>query len=85
MIVYLAYTQNQLELNAPKLLRVYKKSSYQRAYDWLADLAERHHPGQHPIPGTGNVCVYVVVSAPYPGTTTMHPIEKWWLERHEVV
>lgn len=79
--VFLAYTTNRL-LPTPELLRVYSKQSYQKAYDWLADLAERHSntatsgPSNYPARGAGKVVLWVENSVNG---------QRWWLERHEVL
>jgi hypothetical protein len=86
--VFLAYTANGL-LPTPELLRVYSKQSYQAAYDWLADLAERHGnaavrhgntnaPGHSKHPAVGEGKVALLVENPANG-------QRWWLERHEVL
>lgn len=79
--VYLAYTRSD-SLSNPELLRIYSKSSYQDAYNWIADIAERYgnsqnHVGlRYPVVGDGKtVC----------STTNPSNGQVWWLERHEVV
>lgn len=86
--VFLAWTQMPKTSYAPGplgsgpvLLKIYSKSSYQAAYNWLADIAERHgndfHPtgAKLPVPGTGiNVAM----------TRNGGNGQTWWLERHEV-
>lgn len=69
-VVYLAYTQS--DRLGKELLRVYGKSSYQRAYEWLADVADRH--GVRVLPGDDRIAAMVATAR-----------QNWWLERHEVV
>lgn len=71
-IVYLAYTQSA-RLPVPELLRVYAKSSYQAAFNWLADIADRH--GTKVIAGDGKRAVQVGCESG----------QIWYLERHEVL
>lgn len=82
MVVYLAYTSHDRDgwRTEPTLMRVYKKSSYQKAYDWLAEIAERHGnaaaPEQKPFPVPGSEKVALQVISP----TTL---QMWWIERHD--
>jgi hypothetical protein len=77
-MVYLAYTMCPSGgMNTPELVRVYSQRSYQQAYNWLADIAERYPDfGKYPMVGDGKVAV--AVTNPANG-------QRWWLERHEVV
>lgn len=79
-VVYIAYTRSGNYHLSPTLLKVYAKSSYQVAYDWLADIADRY--GTRVYPGTvaadGRDLVAAVVNNP-------DGSQSWWLERHEVV
>ena len=72
-VVYLAYTTGGRFNFRPELMKVYAKSSYQTAYNWLADIAERH--GSKVTPGDGNRAAQ---------THNQNATQIWWLERHEV-
>ena len=78
--VFLAYTQSE-SFPTPELLRAYGKSSYQDAYNWLAEKAEQHGNAYHPLglkyPTTGTGKVVLQVRNPGNG-------QVWWLERLEV-
>jgi hypothetical protein len=69
-VVYLAWTRS--EMLADTLLAVYGKSSYQVAYNWLADIADRHLTRVQ-AGAAGQIAAQV-----------RHGNQLWWLERHEV-
>lgn len=57
-----------------RTLAVYKKSSYQTAYNRLADIADMHK--QNVRPGLYNVSAQVAI-------TSNEGLQRWWLERWE--
>lgn len=61
----------------PEVAAVYKKSSYQKAYDWLATIAE--YNGGRVKAGTGSVAAefHNLLDGTRNG-------ERYWLERREV-
>jgi hypothetical protein len=69
-VVYLAYTRNQTI--GLVMLKVYAKSSYQAAYNWLADIADRHG-----VKVQAGDCEVAAIVRTNEGQT-------WWLERHTV-
>lgn len=76
-VVYIAFTARKSQQFVPELIRVYKASSYQVAYDWLADIAERYGDGKYPVPGDIGTCIACQVLNP-------KTEQRWWLERHDV-
>ena len=75
--VYLLYTTNQTLGWVRELLAIYSKSSYQQAYNRLADIAERYPAfGKYPMVGEGKTVL--AVTDPASG-------QRWWLERHELI
>lgn len=71
-VVYILYTRSD-RLPTPELLGVYSKTSYQKVYNRIADIAERH--GEKVWSGHDKVAVTVI--SPMYG-------QAWWIERHEV-
>ena len=71
MTVYIACTDSRIQ-QEPILIKVYKKSSYQKAYNWLADIAERHGGRVHV--GDGKKVAYAV---------NQENGQTWWIDRHE--
>ena len=64
------------------LVNVYSKTSYQKAYNWLADIAEKHGNQNHPTglkypnkPVDGEIILSVHGA---------HSDNSWWLECHEI-
>lgn len=73
-VVYLAYTY--LPISREKvLLKIYSKSSYQTAYNWLANIADAH--GVRVLPCLASDTRAAQVGHPTNG-------QYWYLERHEV-
>lgn len=81
--VYLAYTKNETLGWVPELLRIYKKSSYQTAYNWLAEIAERHSFNAGNSDGTREV--FVTHGDGKIAAQVINPRngQVWWLERWE--
>ena len=72
-IVYTAWTVSRMTGWVPTLMRIYAKSSYQDAYNWIADIAERY--GGRPLPGDGKRAVQT--ACPTTG-------QVWWIDAEEV-
>ena len=81
-VVFLAFTDHN-QWPQKQLLKIYRKTSYQLAYDWLADIAERHGNAAHPLgqkyPAGGGQDSHVMAQVINPKNG-----QRWWIERHEV-
>lgn len=79
--VFLAFTTNETLRWVPELLKIYSKSSYQDAYNWIADIVERHGNALQPLglkyPTVGKGKIVSETVNPENG-------QRWWLEVHEV-
>ena len=79
-VIYIAFTSSPTNGDR-RFIAVYAKSSYQKAYNWLADIAERH--GGLVEEGTGDTAVFFTTHKPGKHVGILNG-QTWWLERHEI-